>query len=172
MQMKTTQIFDKANKLYPQGTPAEKNAYVRGYIDGLNEQLNEGNDFYEKVASGLRELWPQGNKSEKWPWRDSVKNLKARLEYVWKNWHFKGKYTVDDCLMAARRYLANYEQNTTYMQTLKYFVFKQDKIVSKDGKVTYTYKSTLADYLDSNPSISHEFDDTLFESTVSEGDLI
>ena len=51
--------------------------------------------------------------------------------------------------MVARRYLAQYENNTKYMQTLKYFVLKQGKIVGNDGGVRYIQQSQFADMLES-----------------------
>lgn len=170
--MEIAKIQSKANKIFPQEKVSERNAYIKGFIDGLLEASREPDDFYETLAKKLRELWPAGEKDGKYPWRDSVKNLKLRLEFLWKDRNLKGKYTLDDCLMAARRYLSQYENNVTYMQTLKYFIFKQDKIIDHNGKGVVTYKSTFADMLESNPSLSGEFSDDLFESTVSEGELI
>ena len=37
-------------------------------------------DYYTELDTKLRELWPSGNKEGKFPWRDSVENLRIRLK--------------------------------------------------------------------------------------------
>ena len=80
--------------------------------------------FFDELAGKLRELWPPGEKDGKWPWRDSVSNLSRRLETLWRDRGLKDK-TIDECLSAARKYLAQFEDNVKYMQTLKYFIMKK-----------------------------------------------
>ena len=152
--MTTADIQKKASRLYPisggRGHPREEQAaYVKGYMDAVRDmsEPNDG-DFFEKVAKGLKELWPSGEKSSKYPWQESVPNLVKRLQFIWKERGLKDLYTVDDCMQAGRRYLSQFERDVTYMQTLKYFVFKQEKSVASNGRITYTYKSSLADLLD------------------------
>ena len=111
--------------------------------------VEDNESFYTQLAEQLRELWPQGEKDGKYPWRDSVKNISIRLQFLWKERALGTKYSIDDCLVAARKYLSQYEDNVKYMKILKYFIFKQKKIVSKeDGKITYTYQSDFADILE------------------------
>ena len=119
----------------------------------------------------MRELWPTGEKDGKWPWRDSVSNLSRRLQALWKDRNF-GDKTVDECLIVARKYLAQFEDNARYMQTLKYFILKQDKIVDKTGRIKYINKSVFADMLESNSTIEEWGD--IFESsnTYEQGELI
>ena len=128
--------------------------------------------FFEELAGKLRELWPPGEKDGKWPWRDSIGNLSRRLETLWKDRGFKKK-TVEECLIVARKYLAQYEDNAKYMQTLKYFILKQDKIVdSKTGRIRYINKSVFADMLESN-SVLEEWEDVFDSSnTIEQGELI
>ena len=169
----TKEILKKCDQILPKGIDLERNAFVQGYLAAYNDLSNESGDYYQKIASCLKGLWPSGEKKivnrngtvSSYPWQESVNNLVKRLEFLWKDRGFKKmNYTVDDCAQAAKRYLADFEKNTTYMQTLKYFVFRQEKTVSPtDGKVTYTYKSSFADYLESNPK-----EDLLF----NEGDLV
>lgn len=128
--------------------------------------------FFEELAEKLRELWPAGEKDGKWPWRDSVGNLSRRLDTLWKDRDFKEK-TIEECLMVARKYLAQFEDNAKYMQTLKYFILKQDKLVDKKtGRIRYINKSVFADMLESN-SVMEGWEDA-FESdnTFEQGELI
>lgn len=170
--MTVVEIYAKADRLY-QKMSKERNAYVKGYLDALNDTFQASDDFFEQLATALRDLWPSGEKDGKYPWRDSVPNLVKRLQFLWKDRQLADKYSIDDCLVAARRYLAQFETNIKYMQVLKYFIFKQNKLVGKDGKVTYTYKSTFADLLESNPTDMSDWAD-IFESsnTLEQGELI
>ena len=129
-------------------------------------------DFFTELAEKMRELWPAGEKDGKYPWRDSVGNLSRRLQALWKDRGF-GEKTVEECLTVARRYLAQFEDNAKYMQTLKYFILKQDSIVDKNtGRIKYINKSVFADMLESN-SVLEEWGD-VFESsnTIEQGELI
>ena len=148
--------------------------FVRGYEYAVNLLVNPSDkDFFEKLAHSLRELWPKGEKDHKWPWRDSEANITKRLQFLWKERNIGDKYTIDDCLMAARKYLAQFDSDARYMQLLKYFIFKQNGMVGSDGKITYTYKSTLADLLDSSPVDISEWDDAYESSnTIEQGELI
>jgi len=115
----------------------------------LAEVKDTHKDFFTRLAAELRELWPSGNKDGKWPWRESVPNLARRLEVLWSE-RMEGKdYTVEQCVLAARKYLARFDEDRTYMKLLKYFIMKQEPIVKENGRLTYINKSDLADILES-----------------------
>lgn len=139
--------------------------------DNVRKSQTVGSDYFVTLAEGLRELWPAGEKDGKWPWRDSVSNLTRRLKNLWDIRELK-EYPLDACLSVARRYLAQYEDNAKYMQTLKYFILKQDEVVGKDGRIHYTNKSVFADMLESSSTFD-EWND-VFESsnTYEQGELI
>ena len=129
--------------------------------------------YFHDLAVHLRALWPPGEKDEKHPWRDSVDNLKERLETMWVARNLK-EYPIETCLSVARRYLAQFETSTKYMQTLKYFILKQGKIIEKDGKIKYIQQSRFADMLENNPyEVQDEWNEA-FESssTIEQGELI
>lgn len=132
-------------------------------------------EFFKELAAGLRSLWPAGEKDGKWPWRESVKNLTERLKFLWKDRQL-GEYSLEECLSVARRYLAQYENNTKYMMLLKYFVLKQKAdIVSTDGSIHYSQESRFADMLEGKSDIDaleNEWDRILEGTTAVEGDLI
>lgn len=171
MQITTAEINERAKALFPLTNTAEtekRTAYIRGFIDALNTVgAASDEDLYTQVAKGLREIWPTGEKDGKYAWRDSVPNLVKRLQFVWKDRNFADKYSVEDCLRAGRRYVAQFENNAKYMRTLKYFVFRQEKLIDKRGKITYTYKSDLADYLE---SVENQAEALLFNGM--EGELV
>lgn len=122
----------------------------------------QGQSFFTDVATGLRNLWPPGNKDGKWPWRESVPVLVDRLKFIWEKNELEDKYTVDDCLEAGRKYIAQFENSSVkYMQVLKYFIFKQkDTGTDEKGFIKKTYESTLVKMLQDNKNEKQEsFDD-------------
>ena len=131
-------------------------------------------DFFTELAEKLRELWPPGEKDGKYAWRDSVSNLSRRLKILW-NERFKDKeFTIDECLSAARKYLAQFEDNVKYMQTLKYFIMKQKSLVEKDGRIRYISESKFADILEGNSELASMADWTeiFADNSIDEGKLI
>ena len=133
--------------------------------------------FFEELAEKLRELWPPGEKDGKYPWRDSVSNLARRLETLWLD-RFQNQdkqYTIEQCLTVARKYLAQFENDTKYMKVLKYFILKQDSIVDRrTGRLIYSNKSILADMLESTSdfeAIDEQWETTI-SNTTGEGELI
>lgn len=135
----------------------------------------EKEDFFKTLANKLRELWPVGEKDGKYPWRDSITNLTRRLQLLWQQRELKD-YTLEDCLTAARKYLAQFEENTKYMKVLKYFILKQKSIVdNKTGKINYVSESTFADILEGKTDIALELDqwfDMVDKYSNEEGELI
>ena len=136
-------------------------------------QVTDGEkDFFTELAEKMRELWPPGEKDGKYPWRDSVGNLSRRLKMLWEDRNFKDK-TIEECLTVARRYLAQFEDNAKYMQTLKYFILKQDSIVDKNtGRIKYINKSVFADMLESNSALEEWGDVFDSSNTIEQGELI
>ena len=134
-----------------------------------------GHSYFTSLAMGLRNLWPAGEKDGKYPWRDSVKNLTNRLRLLWQQ-RGLAEYPEETVFSVARRYLAQYENNTKYMMLLKYFIMKQKSIVDpKDGKLTYIQESMLADMLEGKSDIDaleNEWDRILETTSVGEGELV
>ena len=134
--------------------------------------------FFDRLAEKLRELWPPGDKDGKYPWRDSVGNLSRRLKLLWKERFpdFKeNENSLEQCLTVARRYLAKYENDTKYMQTLKYFILKQEQIAKGNGHFVIINRSRFADMLEGKEdedAIMNEWDFLVNEASVGEGELV
>lgn len=134
-------------------------------------------EFYPNLARELRKLWPPGMKEHKYPWRESVPSLVARLEVLFSERDLF-EYTLEDCLRAARIYLARYEDDASYMQTLKYFVLKQKTIRVDEHHVKYVNESKFADILEAgttDDTAQSEWDDVFSEEIATnayEGELV
>lgn len=134
----------------------------------------EKSDFFTELAEKLRDLWPSGEKDGKFPWRDSVSNLSRRLQQLWKERFPDKTFTIDQCLIVARRYLAQYENNTKYMRTLKYFIMKQKDYGLKDGRKKIFNESIFADMLEGKAeedAVLNSMDGVLGTMTFGEGEL-
>ena len=138
----------------------------------------QGNAFFDELASKLRDLWPAGSrkiKGKEYEWRDSVSNLSRRLEALWKE-RFKGKdYSIEECLTVARRYLSQFENDTKFMMSVKFFIWKQKELVQSNGRIKYVTESKFADMLEgkeAEDAVMNEWNDILGSVNIGEGELI
>ena len=152
---------------YLAGNGISPEEYERIFYSGESPQHSYAivmldDDFFVKAAQGLWDMWPQGKKDDKYPWKESVPVLKERLVFIWSKLKITDDYSVEDILQAGRRYLAQFENSSVkYMQLLKYFIFKQKTVgVSENGVIKKTYESTLINMLQNKKTEEPElFDD-------------
>lgn len=167
--------------LSDQGITPEKFGEMIGLLDRFDVSeyaiVKLGKDsFFEELAKQLRVLWPPGEKDGKYPWRDSVKNTVVRLKALWKDRNLEG-HTIEECTMAARRYIAQFDDDKKFMLLMKYFIWKQKELTHDDGRKTYVTESKLADMLEGKAEIDAELDSMMGEEweqliNESEGRLI
>ena len=96
------------------------------------------------------------------------------MQHLWEIRKLK-QYSIEECVAAANKYLAQFENDTKYMQILKYFILKQDPIATENNRVVYSNKSRLADLLESKndfDKIDEEWNDILNGDTIDQGELI
>lgn len=138
-----------------------KDCYANGYIfhgktdntpyltdkgkDKVESLLLDGNrpkeeiDRFTALANRLRELYPRGRKpGTAYMWRDSASVIAKRLKAVEKK--FDCHFTDEQAITATRRYIDSFNGDLSYMQLLKYFIFKQ----TSDGETT----SQLLSYIE------------------------
>ena len=131
--------------------------------------------FFIDLASALRPMWPPGDKEGKWAWRESVDNLSRRLQALWRLRKLP-EYPLEVCVSVASRYLESFnDKSTKYMQTLKYFVLKQDTVHKGNGKVELINKSKFADMLEGksdDDAIQNEWEELIGNTNLGEGELI
>ena len=157
----------KEDYLYPDYMPISKDIMNLTVDDGpvqvmlvpVSKVIKDLPDdaFFQGLARKLRMLWPKGEKDDKYPWRCTQEKAVERLKWVWDVYDMT-KYTEEDCLTAARKYLSRHNDNTKYMQTLKYFIIKQKSTVQADGHIHYRNESMLASLLENKDSASDEFE--------------
>ena len=130
---------------------------MASFLDSFADELNkissddkkEKNGYWQNIAKHLREIWPAGEKDGKYPWRDSISNIAKRLEFAWLTLVPDRKLDENQILIVARKYVSQFQDDTKYMRTLKYFILKQDKLIGPDGKIHVKNSSTLISMLES-----------------------
>lgn len=77
-----------------------------------------------ELARKLKEMYPKGKKpGTPFYWADGVSLIYKRLRAFFKKY---GKFPPEDIERATRRYMDGFQGDYTYMQLLKYFIFKND----------------------------------------------
>lgn len=117
-------------------------------LDSIKEEISSLErkklklDYAEltSLAEALKEIYPKGKKpGTNYYWAEGPALIVKRLQQFFAKY---GHFPKDSVIEATKLYLKGYERDNTYMQLLKYFIFK-DKIVA--GEVQY--QSELYNYL-------------------------
>ena len=115
-----------------------------------------------KLAEQLREIFPAGKKpGYAYTWRDSVSCIADRLKKFFMKY---GEYTDEQVIEATKAYVASFNGNYTYMQLLKYFIWK-NKVTGEEvvrGRIVgeVERQSQLAAWIEDTPekSVSVDWD--------------
>lgn len=89
-------------------------------------------DRIENLARQLMDIFPKGKKEgTSTYWRGNVKDTKLRLKKFFKL--YGNKYTDEQILSAARRYIESFNGCYSYMRVLKYFIWKDERKIDNEG---------------------------------------
>ena len=109
-----------------------------------------------QLAEQLREIFPSGKKpGYAYTWRDSISCIADRLKKFFMKY---GNYTDEQVIEATKAYVASFNGNYTYMQLLKYFIWK-NKVTGEEvvrGRVVgeVERQSQLAAWIEDTPDKS------------------
>lgn len=99
-------------------------------IDSDKEQ--EPQDRLIQLATKLKEIFPKGKKDgTNYYWADGVVLIVRRLKLFFKK--YGNKFTDEQIVQAAEKYVQGFNGNYQYMRLLKYFIFKEK--VGANGEV-------------------------------------
>ena len=99
-------------------------------IDSDKEQ--EPQDRLIQLATKLKEIFPKGKKDgTNYYWADGVALIIRRLKLFFKK--YGNKFTDEQIIQAAEKYVQGFNGNYQYMRLLKYFIFKEK--VGANGEV-------------------------------------
>lgn len=99
-------------------------------MDSDKEQ--EPQDRLIQLATRLKEIFPKGRKDgTNYYWADGVALIVRRLKLFFKK--YGDKFTDEQIIQAAEKYVQGFNGNYQYMRLLKYFIFKE--MVGANGEV-------------------------------------
>ena len=99
-------------------------------IDSDKEQ--EPQDRLIQLATKLKEIFPKGKKDgTNYYWADGAALIVRRLKLFFKK--YGNKFTDEQIIQAAEKYVQGFNGNYQYMRLLKYFIFKEK--VGANGEV-------------------------------------
>ena len=99
-------------------------------MDSDKEQ--EPQDRLIQLATKLKEIFPKGKKDgTNYYWADGVALIVRRLKLFFRK--YGNKFTDEQIIQAAEKYVQGFNGNYQYMRLLKYFIFKEK--VGANGEV-------------------------------------
>ena len=99
-------------------------------MDSDKEQ--EPQDRLIQLATKVKEIFPKGKKDgTNYYWADGVALIVRRLKLFFKK--YGNKFTDEQIIQAAEKYVQGFNGNYQYMRLLKYFIFKEK--VGANGEV-------------------------------------
>ena len=99
-------------------------------MDSDKEQ--EPQDRLIQLATRLKEIFPKGRKGgTNYYWADGVALIMRRLSLFFKK--YGNKFTDEQIIQAAEKYVQGFNGNYQYMRLLKYFILKEK--VGANGEV-------------------------------------
>ena len=99
-------------------------------MDSDKEQ--EPQDRLIQLATKLKEVFPKGKKDgTNYYWADGVALIVRRLKLFFRK--YGNKFTDEQIIQAAEKYVQGFNGNYQYMRLLKYFIFKEK--VGANGEV-------------------------------------
>ena len=106
----------------------------------------------EKLAVALADIFPKGKKEGTCHYfKGNKKDTVLRLKKFFKLY---GQYTDEQILDAARRYVASFNGNYTYMRILKYFIWKDEVRHDSEGKGYIDETSDLANWIENAGTVN------------------
>ncbi len=107
-------------------------------IDSDKRVVNKDSE-YEALAIKMKEVYPTGKKpGTSYPWRDSTAVIARKLKTI--TTQFNCTFTEDDAIRATKAYVESFNGDYRYMELLKYFILKTDKIT---GEIKSNFMSFL-----------------------------
>jgi hypothetical protein len=118
-------------------------------LDSEKANIKDENKEIEDLALELMSIFPAQKKQGTCHYfRGNKKDISLRLKKFFKL--YGDSYTKEQILDAARKYVASFNGNYSYMRILKYFIWKDERKTDSEGKGYTEETSDLASYIDNN----------------------
>lgn len=104
-------------------------------------------DRLNNLAKSLMECFPEGKKEgTSQYWRGNMRDVTLKLQKFFKL--YGNKYSDEQIINAAKRYVASYNGRYQFMRVLKYFICKNERKIDSEGRGCIEEVSDLASYID------------------------
>lgn len=118
-------------------------------LDSEKANIKDENKEIEDLALELMSIFPAQKKQGTCHYfRGNKKDISLRLKKFFKL--YGDSYTKEQIIEAARKYVASFNGNYSYMRILKYFIWKDERKTDSEGKGYIEETSDLASYIDNN----------------------
>ena len=118
-------------------------------LDSEKANVKDENKEIEDLALELMAIFPAQKKQGTCHYfRGNRKDISLRLKKFFKL--YGNSYTKEQIIEAAKKYVASFNGNYSYMRILKYFIWKDERKTDSEGKGYIEETSDLASYIDNN----------------------
>ena len=118
-----------------------------------SDEYKQPIDRLEQLVIKLQKIFPEGKKEgTSQYWRGNKREISLRLKKFFKL--YDNTYTDKQILTAAKNYVETFNGQYNYMRVLKYFIWKDERKITEDGKIQVIEISDLANYIENANSIN------------------
>lgn len=130
--------FPINGKITQDGVDVAESLFLNSEIVQLVKFDNGEQDRFMVLADKLREIYPQGKKQgTNLQWRDSTVMISKRLKALIKKYGVS--FTDEEAIDATKRYVNSFHGDYRFMQVLRYFLWKDDKVNGEEVSQFLSY---------------------------------
>ena len=116
-------------------------------LDSEVSNVEDNDEHLEELAKKLMAIFPNGKKPEtSLYWKGNTKDTKLRLKKFFKL--YGNKFSDEELINAATKYVESFNGNYQYMRVLKYFIWKDERKLDSEGKMYIEEVSELASFME------------------------
>lgn len=116
-------------------------------LDSEVSNVKDNDKHLEELAKKLMDIFPNGKKpGTNIYWKGNTKDTKLRLKKFFKL--YGNKFSDEELIKAATKYVESFNGNYQYMRVLKYFIWKDEKKMDSEGKMYIEEVSELASFME------------------------
>lgn len=142
--------FPVNGKITQDGVDVAESLFLNSEIVQVVKCGDTEQDRFMVLADKLREIYPQGKKQgTNLQWRDSTVMISKRLKSLIKKYGVS--FTDEEAVAATKRYVDSFHGDYRFMQVLRYFLWKDDKINGEEVSQFLSYLQNNDEGQDNNP---------------------
>ena len=141
--------FPVNGRITQDGVDVAETLFLNSEIVQVVKEDGKEQDRFMLLADKLREIYPQGKKQgTNLQWRDSTVMISKRLKSLIKKYDVS--FTDEEAVSATKRYVDSFHGDYRFMQVLRYFLWKDDKINGEEVSQFLSYLENNDEGQDNN----------------------